>query len=228
MAGRGADPCRRLAERLLRRHADRRCRTRRSVPRGARREPRACADPDGPLDQHLRRLQRLGRTVAVHRRLAGVDAPPDGVGVPDEARAAPAQDAAPARPRGPVVLRVGRTARRVCVERRRGMVELERPFAHWAERNDYRFDVAISTDLETVPGLLEATARSSASATTNTGPGVCARRWTRIRRRAGTRRSSAATPVTGRFGSITTPTPWSASSTAATRTPCSRPTMPGS
>ena len=31
----------------------------------------------------------------------------------------------------------------------------ERPFAHWAERNDYRFDVAISTDLETVPGLLE-------------------------------------------------------------------------
>ena len=31
----------------------------------------------------------------------------------------------------------------------------ERPFAHWAERNGYRFDVAISTDLETVPGLLD-------------------------------------------------------------------------
>ncbi len=31
----------------------------------------------------------------------------------------------------------------------------ERPFAHWAERNGYRLDVAISTDLETVPGLLD-------------------------------------------------------------------------
>ncbi len=31
----------------------------------------------------------------------------------------------------------------------------ERPFAHWAERNGYRFDVAISTDLETVPGVLD-------------------------------------------------------------------------
>jgi hypothetical protein len=31
----------------------------------------------------------------------------------------------------------------------------ERPFLHWAERHGYRFDVAISTDLETVPGLLD-------------------------------------------------------------------------
>ncbi len=31
----------------------------------------------------------------------------------------------------------------------------ERPFAHWAERTGYRFDVAISTDLETVSGVLE-------------------------------------------------------------------------
>jgi hypothetical protein len=31
----------------------------------------------------------------------------------------------------------------------------ERPFAHWAERNGYPFDVAISTDLETEPGLLD-------------------------------------------------------------------------
>jgi hypothetical protein len=31
----------------------------------------------------------------------------------------------------------------------------ERPFAHWAERNGYRFDLAISTDLETEPGVLE-------------------------------------------------------------------------
>ncbi len=31
----------------------------------------------------------------------------------------------------------------------------ERTFFHWAERNGYAVDVAISTDLETVPGLLE-------------------------------------------------------------------------
>ena len=31
----------------------------------------------------------------------------------------------------------------------------ERPFLHWAERNGYRFDVAISTDLETEPLLLD-------------------------------------------------------------------------
>ena len=31
----------------------------------------------------------------------------------------------------------------------------ERPFLHWAERNGYRVDVAISTDLETEPGLLD-------------------------------------------------------------------------
>jgi hypothetical protein len=31
----------------------------------------------------------------------------------------------------------------------------ERAFLHWAERNGYQLDVAISTDLETVPGLLD-------------------------------------------------------------------------
>jgi hypothetical protein len=31
----------------------------------------------------------------------------------------------------------------------------ERAYLHWAERNGYRMDVAISTDLETVPGLLD-------------------------------------------------------------------------
>ena len=31
----------------------------------------------------------------------------------------------------------------------------ERAFLHWAERNGYAVDVAISTDLETVPGLLD-------------------------------------------------------------------------
>ena len=31
----------------------------------------------------------------------------------------------------------------------------ERPLLHWAERNGYRVDVAISDDLETVPGLLD-------------------------------------------------------------------------
>ena len=90
-------------------------------------EPRAGADPARALDEHVRRLQRLGRSVPVYRCHTGLDAAPDGAGVPHEAGAAPAQDAAAPRPRGAMVLRVGRAARPVGVERWRRMVELGAP-----------------------------------------------------------------------------------------------------
>ena len=156
MARRAADPGRRLAQRLLRRHADRRRRARRGVPRGAGGRPRACADPARALDQHLRRLQRLGRTVAVHGRHAGLDAPPDGAGVPDEARAAPAQDAA----RSPTARRCGsssgpnRSACRCGAAARDGGTGSARSRTG-PSATATAVDVAISTDLETVPGLLD-------------------------------------------------------------------------
>src|SRR4029078_9346925 len=89
-----------------------------------RRGPPTRTDPAGPVDIDVRRLQRLGWPVALHRRNTGLDAPPDGARLPGQARATPAQDAAGTRPRGAVVLRVGGAARPVGLERRRRLVEL--------------------------------------------------------------------------------------------------------
>ena len=82
----------------------------------------------------------------------------------------------------------------------------ERAFVHWAERNGYAVDVAISTDLETVPGVLDGLpAVRVASGTTSTGRGACATRSTRTPPVEATPRSSVATRATGRSDSITTP-----------------------
>ena len=72
-----------------------------SAPRGSR------ADPARALHHHVERLQRLGRTVPVHRRDTRLVRTTVGGRVPGEAGADAAEDAADARPRGDGVLRVG-------------------------------------------------------------------------------------------------------------------------
>ena len=60
-----------------------------------------------------------------------------------------------ARSGGPLVLRVGRAARPVGLERRRRLGNWERDFVRWAESSGYELDVAISEDLERHPEVLD-------------------------------------------------------------------------
>ena len=115
---------RRLALRVLRRDPDlgrragRRVLRRPFAPAGGR------ADPHGPLHDDVRRVQRLGRAVALHGRHAGLLGTADGPGVPRQTGAPSPEDAAASGPGGALVLRVGGAARVIGVERRRRMVEL--------------------------------------------------------------------------------------------------------
>ena len=113
------------------------------------------SDPHGPVHHHVERLQRLGRALAVHGRDPGVVRASARAGVPGEARAPSSQDAAGARPRGAVVLRVGRTAGPLRVERRRGLVELGTRVPALGRGARLPVDVAISQDLERHPELLD-------------------------------------------------------------------------
>ena len=136
-------------------------------------EPRA--DPARALHHHVERVQRLGRTVAVHRRHPRLLRTSAGARVPREARARPPQDAARARPRGAVVLRVGRAARPVGVERRRRLVELGARLR--AVGGVQRLRASTSRSHRTwssTPRSSTAIGCSRASATTSTGRGACA------------------------------------------------------
>ena len=174
-------------------------------------ERRARADPDGPQHHHLERLQRLGRAVALHGRHPGLVRAADGAGVPREARAASAQVAARARPRGAVVLRVGasRSASRSGAAGPGGGTGSGRSF-RWAEANGFRVDVAISQDLEAHPELLDGR-RMLLSRRPRRVLVVGHARDGRARSPppAGTPRSSAGTRATGRSGSRTTAGTWS-------------------
>ena len=93
--------------------------------------------------------------------------------VPPQARARPPEGPGGARPRSPRVLRVGRGARPLTVERRAGWWTWERPFVSWAEREGFAVDVAISQDLERHPEVLDGHRLFPPWATTSTGPGGC-------------------------------------------------------
>ena len=81
-------------------------------------------DTPRPVDRHVHRLQRLGRTVAVHGRNPCVLRTPAGPGLPFETGAGRSEGAGPARPRGAGVLHVGRGTRLVPLERRFGVVDV--------------------------------------------------------------------------------------------------------
>ena len=207
MAGRPRDPDRRgLAQRLLRGDPHRRRRARRRVPRGAARtrhaagadHPRARRRPPGTptTTGAARACTRAAREVSFERPLAR--------GFLDKPRAEAAEDAARARPRGAVVLRVGRAARPVGVERRGRLGDLGarlRPLGRGERLRARRRDLArISSS---TPRCSTAIACTSPSATTSTGHGACGRRSTPSPTPAATPRSSAGTPASGRCGSTT-------------------------
>src|SRR5262249_25392729 len=68
------------------------------------------SDPPGALDHDLARLQRLGRTLALHGRDAGLVPPAVRERVPGQARAHRPDDAARARPRGDGLPHLGSSA----------------------------------------------------------------------------------------------------------------------
>ena len=113
-----------LAVGIPRRHRDRRRRTRRRVPRRSTRPVRPGADPPRALDDDLARVQRLGRSVAVHRRHARLVRTPAREGLPRQARADRPDDAARTRPGGDGVPPLGAPARPLGVVRRGRMVHL--------------------------------------------------------------------------------------------------------
>ena len=179
-----------MAVGVPRRHRDRRRRTRRRVPRRSTRPVRPGADPPRALDDDLARVQRLGRSVAVHRRHARLVRTPAREGLPRQARADRPDDAARTRPGGDGIPPLGAPARPLGVVRRGRMVHL-RTDLHPLGR-DATVTASTSRSRRTSRSTRRssrARGSSSASATTSTGRGACATRSTRSWGAAATRRS---------------------------------------
>ena len=156
LAGRAGDPRRRLAQRVLRGDADARATS-------ARRRSSWC----GRGAASGRRSCSCSRRAPTTPTTTGADRPC--TPVPRRSRCGARWRRGSSRSRSRTAARCSRTptprhggsssgpSHSVC---RCGAAAPDggtgnAPFAHWAERNGYRVDVAISTDLETEPGLLD-------------------------------------------------------------------------
>ena len=155
-----------------------------------------------------RRLQRLGRPVAVHRRPRGLVRAAARAGVPRRSPSRTERKTQPApRPRGAVVLRVGRAARPVGVERRRRLVELGAPVpalgrARTASRSTSR-SARTSRRARAARRVPARTCRVGHDEYWSWGMREALDAHTARRRQR--RDPSAATRATGRSGSTTTP-----------------------
>ena len=136
-------------------------------------------DPAGAVDQHVERLQRLGRTQPVHGRHPRV--------VPAAVRPRPARPtrracctATPTPPTSPTwVATRGRhtgAEHSICSwSACAGWPTWEGPFVAWAEAAGYTFDYAVNADLEERPGDRRRPTRWCCRwATTSTGRRPCA------------------------------------------------------
>ena len=150
------DPCGELAQWLLRGHDHFGRRSIRRVLRRPARSGRPGADPAGPLDQHVRRLQRLGRPVAVHRRHPRVGRAPAGARASWSSRSRTVARCSPS-PTARVCGSSGGPSRSACrcgAAAPAGGTGSDRS-STGPTANGYRLDVAISTDLEQHPEVLD-------------------------------------------------------------------------